>query len=124
MPGPFPSLFQMFWKVLLALALAQIVACTKLGYVHYEESFQILHGKLDITTTENLLTALDNFGIKLLNGTKKFNNHPNANALQNVIGNNIITTSRNLRKNLDSATYSISTGKRGLDFLGATGFTS
>ena len=100
------------------LCLVNGALSTEIGKIHFEESYQILHGQLDIEGTEKLLDALDNFGNTLLNDTEKRRKLPNALILQEVIGNDILTRTRKLRLTLDTATYSISSNKRGLDFLG------
>lgn len=100
------------------LLTASTLSLTELGQIHFEESYQILHGKLDIGGTENLLTALDNYGLMLLNTSNSMHEMPSARSIQKLIGHDIIDRARTMRRKLDTATFSIANDKRGLDFLG------
>ena len=100
------------------LVLAQPRVSTELGDIHFEESYHILHGKLDVRGTKNILTSLEKFGWDLINATVSFEKMPNAKSLQRVIGYDINEKTKKMRRELDSATFSIDSTKRGIDFLG------
>lgn len=103
----------------LLVSLTQPTTTTSdLGTIHYEESYQLLHGELNTVHTLELLEALERFGKDLIKKAGKLDSTPNSKKLQTAIGKEVSLKAVKLRNVLQTATFSLTTKKRGLDFLG------
>lgn len=104
----------------LLCLLPLTLSLSPIGTVHYEESYQILHGQLDTYSLGLTLDKIANYGIKLINDTVTINKktHPNSIILIHMMGTDLIARAHRLHGNLNTAMFSLEDLKRGLDFLG------
>lgn len=89
-----------------------------IGKVHYEESYHLLHGTLDVDLLKTALSTIETNLMKFGNRTINRRSHPISHEIEQQIGLSLKTRTLRLAEKLNTATFTVNDKERGIDFIG------